>query len=160
MTEQAVEETELLLQRLDRLERELRGVRMASLLLVLVLVGFAFMIHTGQLPLKTHSVRVIDEKGDTRLFLSADSQMGSSLAMFDEQGELRVALGVSDGWPDLAFYDERGKPRVGLSLHAGGPTLRFNDAARRPRLFTGILRDQPILRLYDENEKILWSATP
>lgn len=120
-----------LTERLDRLERANKSLRIT---IGLVFLGMAATALMGQ---ATRSSQVLDveavvirDKGRlARATLGIEADGAISLRLADKQGISRAVLGVPpNGSAGLALIDGSGKPRVTLSLAAdSAPDLRFYD---------------------------------
>ncbi|GEM_PF-6791560 len=53
------------------------------------------------------------------------------VAIYDEQGRPRAALGMSDDQPMIAMMDADGKPRISLGIGSKGPGISITDPNRR-----------------------------
>ena len=125
---------------------------------------------------------LVDEKGKRRAGLGIDKDGVVGLGLYDENGELRVALclgedpgltlsdengqtraglGLSEDGPMLILLGRRGKPRASLSVSKRGAAragLCLTDANDKPRATLGLSEDGPVLGLLDENGNAIWKA--
>lgn len=120
---------ETLLNRLEKVERENRGFKIAGSLALLGAAG-ALFLGLAAPPAKTL---------EAELFIVRDAQ-----------GKARMLLSVGDEGPALTLLDNNGKLRVNLGVDKDGPALDLLDAAESPRAQLMITEDQgPRLNLYD-----------
>lgn len=127
-----------LVQRLERLERENRGLKGAGLLVLIALLSVAVM---GQSPLT----------GPPLIEAQA-------FYVRDAAGKVRVMLGA-DG---LSILDANAAPRVRLSSStsegAAVAGLSVLDGAGKQRSFLGMQADTPALSLRDRDGAVIWKA--
>lgn len=115
--------------RLERLERENRGFRIAGSLALLGAAG-ALFLGLAAPPSKSIEAELIIVR--------------------DTHGKARMILGVGDDGPALTFLDKEGKLRVNLGVDKDGPALDLLDADETPRAQLMITDDQgPILNFVD-----------
>jgi hypothetical protein len=118
-----------LLVRLEKVERENRGFRIAGSLAILAAAG-ALFLGLASPPSKSLEAELIIVR--------------------DTHGKARMILGVGDDGPALTFLDKDGKLRVNLGVDKDGPALDLLDAAESPRAQLMITDDQgPILNFFD-----------
>ena len=150
---------ESLTRRVDRLERENRRWRRAGSLTCL---GIAALLLMGQAQSRERVVEaqqflVRDSTGEVRAALGL-SDGDPKLILFDKDGTSRAALSlVPSGSPFLTLADRDGRPRAALTvLPDGSPILTFSDATITERIEIR-LRDEgvPDLRLYEKDGKTL-----
>jgi len=148
-----------LTQRLDRLERENRRLKVAGAVLVLALVAVGAM---GQMIPRAVSKVVEAERfvlrdttGKGLAILGTDASGILALSLADQTGKIRAGLVVTpDGMPVLSLYDQNGKPRAGLGVLADGtPGLALHDQNGKERLLLNVTTNGPSLILQDENSK-------
>ncbi len=144
-----------LTQRLDRLERENRRLKVAGTIvfLVLVAVGAMGQVLPKAVPKVVEAERFVlrDARGKMLATLGTDG-----LVLADQNGKFRAALGVgTDGSASLIFDDQNEKPRVTLGvLDDGTPHLALLDQNEKPRLALAVGTDgTPHLALFDQNKK-------
>ncbi len=118
-----------LLARLEKVERENRGLRITGSLALLGAAGALFLGLSAP-PNKTLEAELIIVR--------------------DTHGKARMIMGVGDDGPALTFLDKDGKLRVNLGVDKDGPALDLLDAAESPRAQLMITDDQgPILNFFD-----------
>ncbi len=77
--------------------------------------------------IEAEEFRVVDREGRTRARLRT-----ANLVLFDEGGEVRVAL-ATDSYPGLSLSGKDGKPKAGLSVFKDGPGLRLWGRDGKPK---------------------------
>ncbi len=161
MGEEAMNEPTLdtLTQRLDRLERENRRLKLAGVILLLALaaVGAMGQMIPRAVPKVVEAERFVlrDTRGKILATLGTEAS-GTSLSVYDQNGKPRAGLSViADGAPVLVLFDQNGKDRAGLVLGADGtPALALLDQNGKRRAVLSTLVDgRPGLLLADQNEK-------
>jgi hypothetical protein len=140
MTESALN---TLRKRLDRLERESRRLKRATLV---VIMGATAALLMGQIaphrPVKT---------------LEAEE-----FVLRDSRGQIRASLGTTQG-PSatiLQIHGDNGKPRTRVTVSSDGTSsLEVMDASDRVRLLLGLRENgSPRIWLGNEVGKIIWRA--
>jgi len=148
-----------LTQRLDRLERENRRLKVTGAVLVLALAAGGVM---GQVPkavprvVEAERFVLRDTKGKVLATLGTEAST-PSLALFDQNGKTRAVLMVlANGAAGLFVDDQNGKTRVLLGVGADGtPAVSLLDQNEKRRAALGVGADgTPLLSLADQNEKI------
>lgn len=120
---------ETLLNRLEKLERENRGIKILG---SIALLGAAGALFLGLAAPPTKTV-------EAELFILRDTQ-----------GKARMMMSVGDEGPSLTLLDKNGKLRVNLGVDKDGPALDLLDAAENPRAQLMITDEKgPLLNLYD-----------
>jgi len=121
--------------RVKRLERENRTLRLGA---VLVLAAVGGVILMGQSPgpqvtdeLRVRTLVIVDEAGKPRAGLTVLPGGVSSLALLDEAGGMRLALGLAKEGPSVVLSDEAGKGGVTLGMFEPGPVLTMQDREGR-----------------------------
>ena len=130
--------TEILVQRLDRLERENRRLKRVGFL---VAIGIAAAVLMGQ-------ARTAGRVVEAEKFL-----------LRDPSGKPRAQLAVrADGTSGLALYARDGKPRAGLTVGAdGSASPRLNDRDEKNRAVLGVAADgRAAMGLFDRDGKLIW----
>jgi hypothetical protein len=149
-----------LTQRLDRLERDNRRLKIAGaiLLLALAAVGAMGQVLPKAVPKVVEAERFVlrDTKG--KILATLIEALGTpALVLFDQNGKARAGLTVlPDGRPGLSLYDQNEKKRAGLTVVGDGtPSLALSDQNEKVRAGLGVLADgAPGLFLSDQNEKV------
>ncbi|MFH2002974.1 MAG: hypothetical protein ABIK28_25130 [Planctomycetota bacterium] len=87
--------------------------------------------------IETGTINVSDDKGFTRIRISARSEGSPTIQLLDQKGNCKAKLGLANDQPYLTFYDEEGNAR-----------------------FRTYLDEQqfPVMRFYDESKTIDWSV--
>ncbi|MFQ5881799.1 MAG: hypothetical protein ACE5I9_04930 [Candidatus Methylomirabilales bacterium] len=133
---------EILVRRLDRVERENRRWKRVG---TFVLAAIAAVALTGQATPRNVAKEVEAEK-----FLLRDTS-----------GKTRAVLAMgADESVGLSLSDKDGTARIWLSLGAGGsPVLALFDKTARPRATVRVWPDGlPHLALTDKDGKVIWKA--
>lgn len=144
-----------LMQRLDRVERELRWWKRVGSLAVALMALLALVSAAPSKPpdqIRAKRFVVVDKKGRSLAELYGSESLSSMahpvLAMYGSKGRTAVELGVFVGeTPRLAFWDKRGVPRGTFFVGAetgGGMIVRDEKGHERAIL------DATGLRLRDE----------
>jgi hypothetical protein len=120
-------------ERLEKLERQNRRMKLAGLGAVViagafVLMGQARLVHPGTIT-------------------------ATKFVLVDAQGRQRATLDMYKGSPILGLFDANGKLRAELAAAPNGPWLQLNDASGNMRAGMDAFSDSPELDLYDANEK-------
>lgn len=139
-------EAQLVLERLEALERQNRQLR-SAMALMLILAGSAAAMGFAKKARALQATEFLlkDSDGTTRAALRMGSA-GPDLVFYDPEGKAaRVLLGVLPSGPALGFYDAGGKTRVSLGITAKGANLTFNDGNDKLRAELGILEEGPNL---------------
>ena len=124
-----IKDASSLLTRLEKVERENRGFRIAGSVALLGAAG-ALFLGLAAPPSKSIEAELIIVR--------------------DTQGKARMILGVGDSGPALTILDKDGKLRVNLGVDKDGPALDLLDAAESPRAQLMITDDQgPLLNFFD-----------
>ncbi len=168
-------------QRLDRLERESRRLKVtgAALLLALAVVGSMGQVLPKAVPkvVEAEQFVVREQNGNLRASLGV-AGVASALTLFDQNGKLyatlggrgdstphlelyaqtgpaRASLGILDGRPALIHRNESGKleATASLSIGWGGvPALMLDDQNGKLRAALSVQANGPSLDLFDEKE--------
>jgi hypothetical protein len=159
MTSEA-SDTRMILDRLDRLEKQ--NVRL-KLALTLCTIVAGCLIFTGARFGKGRTVtarRIVlkDETGTTRAILGMRSA-GPGLALYDASGDnLEALLTVLETGPVLSLYDANGATRVLLGVTPKGATLAFNDRRGKLRAEMGFSSSAPHMTFFDRKGKPVYLA--
>jgi len=129
------QESELLLARVERLERRLRVAVVGWVVSIatVVVLGVAVQAISQPEVLRARRIEVVDTAGRARIVLGVLPDGSLGLGLWDAAGRPRIGLGVApDRSPALGLSDAAGRPRIGLVvLPDGSPVLGLWDAARR-----------------------------
>lgn len=147
-----------LTRRLDRLEREAMGWRIAGIVVAAILL---FVGASPQSPVADKLVAresiLVDQLGHQRARLMSGPDATSAFLGFkDQQGKLRAGVGLfSTGDPHVFLADPHGTARVALGfLPDGTPGFFLKDALGKARIALNVGPDGlPGLNLQDEQEK-------
>ncbi len=152
-----------LIERLDRLERENRRLKIAGAILLLVVAAGGAMgqVLPKAVPKVVEAERFVlrDTKGKILATLGAEASGLLALVLYDQNGKARAVLGVvADGRPVLSLLDQNGKDRAGLGLLPDGvPTLSLLDQNGKDRATLAVKADgTPALGLFDRDGKVIW----
>lgn len=126
-------------ERLARLERENRRMKMAG---VLMLALFAGVFLLGQAPRHSSSdivtarqFTMVDEDGKLRATLGmSESGVAGGLWLYDESENVRANFySLLDGTVGLSLFDNHGNPRASLDMDAdGASSLVLSDKDGKP----------------------------
>ncbi len=161
--------TTALLERVKRLERQNKLIKLTGIVVVLVM---AFVLLVGakeKVPkeIVAEKFRVVDTQGRTRAILSvlqegSELLEGSGLLLYDEKGRTRVGLsvlqegsGLLEG-SALSLYDKNAS--IILALDQKGQRLGFFDKNGKNRALLAADQLGTALYLLDENGKTVFSA--
>ena len=130
-----------LTQRLDRLERENRRLKLAGAIRLLALAAVGAM---GQV-LPKAVPKVVEAEG---------------FALLDAQGKLRAVLSTSGAGLALSLMELNRVPRANLALSSSGEAaLSLVDLNAKRRIFLGIdTSGAPRLEFFDKDGKPIWRA--
>jgi hypothetical protein len=167
-------------ERLEKLERQNRRMKLAGLGAMVIAGAFVLMGQASgpRTPseVRAKSFVLVDANGETRarLYMSASANgpeltlldakgnerltlygppIGPTLALSDANGEVRAGLAVTSDRPWLTLYDAKGNPRVVLDANSEGAGLALSDANGEVRAGLAVTSDGPGLVLSDANEK-------
>jgi hypothetical protein len=135
-------------ERLEKLERQNRRMKLAGLGAMVIAGAFVLMGQASgpRTPpeVRAKSFVLVDANGETRarLYMSASGK-GPELDLLDAKGNERLTL---DG-PGLTLYDVNGKLRAVLAAGSNGTALQLDDANGKVRAHLGVLSDEPGLDL-------------
>ena len=138
---------ESLADRVQRLERQNRRLRIRWLLSLFIIIGgVASAMTMGALALGNSSSALSAARGETRRAISAQQ-----FALRDEKGYMQAELAAQATGPLLRMWDAKGHPRVILSVHQDtGPELHLSDAKGKARAGLSLgLDGQPRFELTD-----------
>jgi hypothetical protein len=159
MTSQ-LRDTQLILERVDKLEKQNGRLRLA-VALIAILAGCVLFAGARFGRGRTVTARRIvlkDETGATRAILGMRSA-GPGLTLYDASGNnIEALLSVLQTGPILSLYDAKGVTRVLLGVTPKGATLAFNDPEGKLRAEIGLLSDTPSITFFDPNGKPVYLA--
>lgn len=151
-------------ERLTRLEQELSGVRAeldAARQGNSVIYARSFVVvddqgnklaSLGEVGIKTGhpGLALFDQNGDTRLALSLFDDE-PALYMYGDDYEPRLALSFFSDGPELTLFNEGGVPSVDLyTSNDQQPTLHLKDSRNHTRVLLSVAEDGPKVALFDE----------
>lgn len=154
----------VLVQRLDRLERESRGWRIVGITLVGVLAAVLLMGTTeGKVADELRAKRfvLVDSKGNPRAGIILESDESATVNLYGKDRRSGARIGVrGDGSMGLSLFGPGGKPHSGLVVQADGSTaLALSDKEGRLRALFGVESDgTPTLQLNGKDGKVIWKA--
>lgn len=94
-------------------------------------------------------LRIVDEKGTTRMELKLDVGM-PVLRMYDDGGVARIKAIANAEWPIVELADKAGRARLSLGASPDGPGIIMQTAESRPRAVLSDSNDGPGLVLFDK----------
>jgi hypothetical protein len=157
-----IPETRLILERLEKLEKQNGRLKLA---LVLLMIFAGCVVFSGARFGKARTVtarRIVlkDDTGTTRAILGMRSA-GPGLTLYDASGEnIEALLTVLQTGPILSLYDSNGVTRVLLGVTPKGATLAFNDPKGKLRAEMGFLSKTPSITFFDANGKPVYLTQP
>lgn len=157
------ERYEVMLRRLEGLEREARRWRRAGSVMILGAIALATMgeaIPRARI-VEAQKFVLKDAEGRVRVELGpGDTDRSIALRFRDEVGAPRLALGIENDSSLLVLSDRTGRPRVGVvTLGDGAPGLTFYDATGRARAEVGLAREgEPSVSLLDARGGPVWKS--
>jgi hypothetical protein len=145
-------QTEELLARINRLEKQSRWMQGIGLLAIALFVGGCLSRAAVPNEVRARQFVLVDESGKTRgMFLV--NKDGPLLTLCDENKTERLLAGLWSGTPSLVVNDESGKSRGAFGISKGGVGLQLYGENGNQRGVFSVANDQPQLALFDENEK-------
>ena len=172
----STQQMEVIVQRLDRLERKNHllkkaGVAALSTIVAVVLMAQALPSRVAKL-VEAERFLVRDTAGKPRATLGLLPDGSPSLNLIDEDGNIRMAVGMKpEGSPSLNLYDKTQTNRAVLAtLPDGSPALvLFNKAGETQALLGSnfpmrihpediTTRPASSLVLFDKEGKVIWKA--
>ena len=150
-------------ERLEKVERELAAAKRQVRRLViggavpLACVAILLAVWARPTEVQARKFVLVDESGQTRALLAVDED-GPRLSLADENGKTRAELSVVKAGPALNLSDKNGNARAGLRVLKDGPVLDMDNGNGKTRALLAVEEGGPAMRLYDQNDKILWSA--
>lgn len=148
-------------ERLERLERQNRRLRLAGVVLLLVgaALATAGVAHPAPPPvLEAQRFLVRDPAGRPRAVLGVVGD-ASALNLYDRAGTGRASLTVdADGGSRLGFFDREGRSRVALDLAGDGTAMvGFYDRNGRAHAQLRVAPDGTIgLGFFDREGRPIW----
>jgi hypothetical protein len=155
-------DTATLEQRMERLERANRRLKLGMLALAAVMVGFVCIAATtSQKVVRAQGFEITDSHGTYRGSLAVDADGAPRLFLHNKGATGGVGLGINaDGSPGLALFGKQKDVRVALTVLAhGGPALVFRDENHGHRVLLSADTDEgPSLVFRGKDGKVLWKA--
>jgi|SRR6266850_6228495 len=109
-------ESQTLMRRIERLERQNRAVRAAGTLAVLAgAAALCIGMSAPRRTLETDLLIIKDATGNTRMILGM-SDDGPAITMLDSNGKLRANIGVTEKGPEFDFLDQSETPRLQMFI--------------------------------------------
>jgi hypothetical protein len=139
------------LERVERLERQNRGLKRAAALFMILVSSLILVSAAGRKgrTIEARQIALKDDQGNTRAVLEMRSA-GPGLTLYDAEGDkVQALLTVLRTGPVLGLYDADGTTRVLLGVTPKGATLSFNDAEGRLRAEMGFSADAPHVTFFD-----------
>jgi hypothetical protein len=105
-----------LVQRIERLERQNRALRVGGTLAVLAgAAALCLGMGAPRKSLETDLLLIKDASGTTRMILGMADE-GPAITMLDSNGKLRANIGVTNKGPEFDFLDAAETPRIQLFI--------------------------------------------
>jgi len=141
-------------QRLEKLERQNRRMKLAGVGALVIAAAFLLMGQASgprTLPeVRANSFVLVDAQGRQRATLSMDMNE-PGLALRDASGAIRAMLANSPQGPTLGLLDANGKAAATLAVLSDGPLLGMLDANLTQGVMLDIPAHGPELKLNDAN---------
>lgn len=121
-------------------------------LAVLVLLGVGVAIGASSNQVRDIVAKRIvfeDESGVRRAVLGIDEDGMAAMKLCDAEGNVRLALDVSEEGPGIVLYDDHGNHRAWMSTASDGPSLMLYDEQGQHRVVVHAGESGPALTLYD-----------
>ena len=146
-----------ILQRLECVERENRRLKRLGLAAAIVVGALLFMAQAApRRTIEAQSFVLKDASGRARADLSMAAGDIPTLSMRDGKGDPRVTLGAGDN-PSLTMSNPDNSERIQLFVSPDVYGLTLSNAQVN-RVGVGVWKGAPGLTLYDESQKVVWSA--
>ena len=140
-------------ERLKRLEKQNRRLKMAAALVIIFISPFILMSAAGHKGRTVEARQIVlkDDEGHTRAVLGMRSA-GPGLALYGAEGDkVQALLTVLQTGPVLGLYDADGTTRALLGVTPKGASLTFNDAEGKLRAEMSFSGDAPQLTFFDRD---------
>lgn len=155
MTDQA--NLQSIAQRLERVESENRRLKRLCLAAIVIVGAVLFMAQApSHRTVEAQSFVLKDAAGRARAELSLAANDIPTLTMRDAKGEPRVTLGAGDN-PFLTMSNPDSSERIQLFVAPDVYGLTLSNAQVN-RVGVGVWKGVPGMTLYDERQKVVWSA--
>ncbi len=103
----------------------------------------------------TENLKIVDEKGNTRIELSGNGEGAPVITFYDSKEEGRLTIAVSDDEPGIALCDSEEKGRLAMAVFKDGtPKLDLCDSAEKVRLGMTVSEDEPVIGFLDSEEEM------
>ncbi|MCK5603498.1 hypothetical protein KAR91_16555 [Candidatus Pacearchaeota archaeon] len=116
-------ESENITQRLGRLERQNRYMKLAGLAIAL-LVGVSMLTGAAKKPeiadeIRAKMIVVVDATGKPRIVMAVKSgKIGfSGISLYDSKGNARLFIQADDSYSSFSLMDSKGEDRLYMSSH-------------------------------------------
>jgi hypothetical protein len=154
---------DLLIERMDRLEHQVRRWRLAAGVPLGILLLAGVLGAKPAKEIRTESLIIQDKAGRSRAAFVVSPEGTVIMGLIDGSRRTRASLFVyEDGKAGLSLADESAKPRVQLELSGGAvgdASVRVNDADEKPRGELRVDADgAPSLQISDGEGKPLFRA--
>ena len=142
-------------QRLEKLERQNRRMKLAGVG-TLVIAGAFLLMGQASGPRTLSEVRarsfvLVDAQGKQRTTLEMYEDSPRLAFLDDANGKIRAALGTSSLGPELVLTDGNGKAVTTLAVPSGGPTLAMVAPNATQGVILAVSAHGPELKLSDAN---------
>jgi len=129
-------------ERLARLERENRWMKLGGGVLLLALVAVLF-VGAGQ---EKDKPKVLEEV------------RARKISVVDDAGKMRVGIAFQDESPVVGIWDRNDKLRISLTVTSDGPFLILGDEKERARMTFLVDAKGPSIWLVDPKDRVLFKA--
>jgi hypothetical protein len=145
-------EIQAVFERLERLEKQNRGLKRAIALFMILVSSMILLGARGHgRTIEARQIALKDDEGHTRAVLGMRSA-GPGLTLYDADGDkVWALLTVLQTGPVLGLYDTGGTTRVLLGVTPKGATLNFNDEEGKLRAEMGFSGEAPHLTFFDRD---------
>jgi hypothetical protein len=141
-------------ERIKRLERDNRHLRVFALLGLLVATALTSIYATRPVPdvIKAHEFDVADNAGKTKIRMGLrEGTDWPEITLLDSMGRPRAQISVLSGMPLVALYSTEGKPGAAMTIFSdGSPTLTLSELQKRASVDMSLdASGSPLVRMHD-----------
>jgi hypothetical protein len=117
-------------EQIQRLERDMRRLREAMLVLAIALIATLAWSVTRAAPdeLTLRRLAIVDDDGKERIVAATSSEGGAGLSHYDTDGKLRISAGTnSEGDANVQHFDAIGRQRINVGTGPDGEAVLEDD---------------------------------